>query len=223
MKPSILLVTKEGDTYAQAAADFLTKNFDDCTILAGTRAQKFPEEGHQWEGDYIISYLSPWIIGEEVLQKARAAAINFHPGPPQYPGIGCTNFAIYDGVDGFGITCHHMARKVDTGQIIAVKRFRIYETDSVLTLTRRCYGHILALFYDIASLILDGEPLPESEETWTRKPYTRKELNALGRITADMTDAEVRRRIRAMLYPDAPGAYIEIAGARFDYSGGNGS
>ena len=103
------------------------------------------------------------------------AALNFHPGPPEYPGIGCTNFAVYDGANEFGITCHHMLSKVDTGDIIAVKRFPVFESDTVFTITQRCYSYIINLFYEIFYLLMNGKALPVSEEQWKRKPYLRKE------------------------------------------------
>ena len=43
---------------------------------------------------------------------------------------------------------------------------------------------------DIISRIHAGESLPESVEQWTRKPYTRKELNALCRLDMDMDEID---------------------------------
>ena len=59
-----------------------------------------------------------------------------------------------------------------------------------------------------------GVPLPEEEETWARKPYTRKELDALCLITPDMELQEIYRRIKATTY-DKPWAFTEIKGIRF--------
>ena len=46
----------------------------------------------------------------------------------------------------------------------------------------------------------DGEELPSAGETWTRRPFTRKEFNDLFRITPDMPHEEIARRIRAVSY-----------------------
>ena len=217
MKPSILFIGKKKDYCCERAMEFVKLHFPEREFLLGTRGDHFPEETGRWKGDYIVSYLSPWIIPEYLLDRASRACINFHPGPPEYPGIGCTNFAVYDRTDTFGVTCHNMDPKVDTGQLIAVKRFPLYETDTVFSLTQRCYGHILALFYEIMSLVLDNEELPRLEDTWKRKPYTRKELNELHRITPDAPEEEIRRRVKAVTFPNAPGAYIEIDGMKFSY------
>lgn len=150
-----------------------------------------------------------------MLARAKVAAINFHPGPPEYPGIGCTNFAIYNQESTFGITCHYMAAKVDTGEIIVVRRFPLFKTDSVYSLTQRCYAYVLTLFYEIVSSILEGNPLPKSEETWQRKPYKRKELNELCQISPNMNSEEIKKRIHATSFPGMPGAYVEIEGYKF--------
>lgn len=212
---SVLFFGKQGDVFCGMAEKLVRTNFKNLQVHIGKRGEPFPEAAQEWQGDYVISYLSPWIIPEAVLQTAKVASINFHPGPPEYPGIGCTNFAIYNGEKQFGITCHHMAAKVDTGNIIAVKRFPLYPADSVLSLTQRCYGYILTTFYEVMQHVIEGTPLPQSEETWQRKPYKRKELNELCRVTLDMEQAEVERRIRATSFPNAPGAYLEYQGKRF--------
>ncbi len=175
----LLFIGKKDDLYCRQAIEFIKNFFKNMKVITGTRDDSFPEELMEWRGDYIISYLSPWIIPQVLLANVKKASINFHPGPPEYPGIGCTNFAIYNNEKEFGITCHHMNPKVDTGRIIAVKRFPLFEGDSVFSLTQRCYAHILALFYDIVSLIISGKRLPESYEVWKREPYKRKELNEL--------------------------------------------
>src|SRR4051812_40062356 len=95
----ILFICKADDQFSSQAADFILLHYPEATIIYSTRHDPFPEELLDWQGDLIISYLSQWIIPGKVLEKASMAALNFHPGPPEYPGIGCTNFAIYDEAD----------------------------------------------------------------------------------------------------------------------------
>ena len=196
-KPKILFIGKADDQYSKYAGEFVSLHFPGTLTIYGKRGEQFPKEASDWEGDIIISYLSQWIIPDAVLKKATIAAINFHPGPPEYPGIGCTNFAVYDGVSEYGVTCHHMLAKVDTGKIISVKRFPVYKTDTVFSITQRCYSLILNQCFEVLDTIIQEKQLPESPETWTRKPYLRKELNRLCRITPDMPVEEMNRRIKA--------------------------
>lgn len=218
MSSTILFFGKAGDFYCERAVDFINQHFSDVIIVLGKRGDPLPEKVKDWQGDYLVSYLSPWIIPNWLLEKTKKANINFHPGPPEYPGIGCTNFAIYYEEMVFGITCHHMNAKVDTGDIIAVRRFPLLQTDSVYSLTQRCYASILELFYEIMALILQDLPLPVSKETWQRKPFRRKELNALCALSLDMSEEEIAKRVRALTFPNAPGAYIKIGNMKFDFT-----
>ena len=93
-----------------------------------------------------------------------------------------------------------MSATVDTGKIIAVKRFSVYPNDDVESLLSRTYAFQLILFYEIMEKILNDEALPLAGENWTRVPYTRIEFNELGRLTLDMSEAEVAKRVRAISY-----------------------
>ncbi|WP_298064515.1 formyltransferase family protein [uncultured Rikenella sp.] len=210
----MLFIGKKDDRNAYHAAEYVRQIFPHTTVLFGARGESFPEDMLWWKGDYIFSYLSPWIIPEGLLQRAAQGAINWHPGPPEYPGIGCTNFAVYNCETVFGITCHYMAGRVDTGRIIEVRKFRILENDTVFSVTQKCYACILNSFLSILDKIAVGDALPQSDEAWTRTPYTRKELDALCKIMPDMPLEEVYRRVKATTY-DRPWAYTEIEGLKF--------
>ena len=217
MTNSVLFIGKSNDFYCDRAVEFIKAHFPQHTVVLGTKNEPLPEAAKDWQGDVIISYLSPWIIPSELLERSEKQNLNFHPGPPEYPGIGCTNFAIYDEAKTFGVTCHHMNPQVDTGKLVSVKRFPLYKTDSVYTLTQRCYAFILQQFYEVMSHFIDSSPIPELREEWKRKPFKRQELNELCKITPDMSDSEINRRVRAVTFPNAPGAYIELDGMQFTY------
>jgi methionyl-tRNA formyltransferase len=197
---SVLFLGKRDDAQCSEALRFCTARFSNVVSYLGEWHEPRPPELARWEGDFIISYLSRWVVPSDTLRRSRVAAINFHPAPPEYPGIGCTNFALYDEASEYGVTCHHMAPSVDTGPIIAVRRFPILPTDNVASLLARTYKEQLALFYEIAGLIADGVPLPVSAERWTRPPFTRAQFTQLSRITPDMSKDEVRRRVRATTF-----------------------
>ncbi len=214
MRIKLFAKEKPGLREAISFLNTLTCNLE---LYIGQIGDQFPNEAFENDTDIIISYISPWIIPESMLVKAKQYAINFHPGPPEYPGIGCTNFAIYEGAKDFGVTCHIMKKKVDSGKIISVKRFPVYENDSVLSLTDRAYSFILIQFYEVISDVFKNHKLHYLDETWTRKPFTRKELNELCRISLEMTSEEITRRIKATSFPNMPGAFLEIEGYKFEY------
>lgn len=211
----ILFIGKKDDANSEQAAKYLKQIFPKSEIVFGIRGQKLPENILNWKGDFIFSYLSPWVIPSSLLERANLGAINWHPGPPDYPGIGCTNFAIYNSSKQFGITCHYMAAKVDTGKIIEVRRFSVLDNDSVYSITQKCYALILNSFYSILEKIANGVSLTvDSSENWTRPPYTRKELDELCVITPEMKLEEIKKRIKATTY-DRAWAFTEIQGIKF--------
>lgn len=216
--PNILFIGKADDHCSQMAADFIKLHFPGSRIVYSKRGLPMPGDLMEWQGDLLISYLAQWIIPGKLLSKAKMAAINFHTGPPAYPGIGCTNFALYNGETEFGITCHHMLEKVDSGPIIAVRRFPVFPKDTVFSMTQRCYAEIWHLFYELMSGLLKGQPLPLSSETWTRKPFTRKQLDDLCELKPDMSPEEKNRRIRATTYGDKVWAFVREGDQKVSYS-----
>jgi len=216
----ILFFGKKGHWATKMCLDFLYNNNVETESYIGVRGDKFPDDVGWLEFDLLISFSSPWVIPKFLLDKSKTASLNFHPGPPEYPGIGCTNFAIYNEEKVFGVTCHHMKEKVDIGKIVKVRRFPIFDDDGVKELTDRCYHHLYTLFVDVVGgFIFDGG-LPTENEEWTRSPYTRQQLNELCRLDLNMNADEMRRRVRALSFPGYPGAFIELNGIRFDANDG---
>jgi methionyl-tRNA formyltransferase len=205
----VLLLRKDEHAQAEKVEQFLGGLFPKFTVFRGSKDDKLSPEVLNWQGDLLISFVTPWIYPETLLQRARLAAINFHPGPPEYPGTGCTNFAIYDNAAEYGVTCHHMLSTVDSGSIIAVDRFPMKPGISVFDLTQQSYDHLEAMVYRLIREFLETGSFPQTEDIWTRKPYTRKELNELCEIRPDMTSEEVNRRIHATTFI-RPWAYTRI-------------
>ena len=123
---SLLFLGKAEDAHTARAAEFCRRNFADVSTHAGRWDDPLPETAAGWSGGLIVSYLARWIVPAPLLARA-ALALNFHPGPPEYPGYGCNNFAIYEGAREYGVTCHHMAPRVDTGAIVEVLRFPVLD------------------------------------------------------------------------------------------------
>ena len=213
----ILFIGKAGDPWSEAAADHTRSHFPAAEIIFSRRTDPFPAHLNDWEGDLLISYLSQWIIPASLLNRARIAAINFHPGPPEYPGIGCTNFAVYHGEKEFGVTCHHMKAQVDTGSIIAVRRFPVSEDDTVFSITQKCYRAIGELFREMLAWFIDHHSFPESEESWRRKPFTRKQLNELCVLHPGMIAEEIALRLKATTYGTEIWAMVETGGKKIPY------
>lgn len=214
----IALFTKKNKPTVKKVIEYLRTHSDDFALYEGIRGDTFPQETDSFSPDILISYISPWIIPKEVLDKTRLSNINFHPGPPDYPGIGCFNFAIYNNERNYGVTAHLMEEKVDRGRIIGIKKFHLSESDSVYSLSVKSYEHMLSLFYEVMDFVIKNKAFPICNETWKVKPYTRKELEDLCKIQPTMQKEEIERRIKATTYPHMPCAYVELFNHRFEYN-----
>ncbi|MGP1568906.1 MAG: formyltransferase family protein [Peptoanaerobacter stomatis] len=185
-------------------------------LLGGGAEDRLDDELYWYRAEYIISFVSPWIIPKSILTSAKKAAINFHPGSPDYPGTGCYNFALYENSKKYGVTVHHMNEKVDTGNIIMTSYFDISPFESVETLKLKSMNHLLFCFEKVLSYILCNEQLPVSDESWKRKPFTRKEMFEIFEINPLKHDkSEIEKRIRASAYPSNTGAFVRVADKKF--------
>lgn len=184
--------------------------------FCGQRDDNLPSELTTSPHAILVSFLSPWIIPQFILDKMELA-INFHPGSTDYPGTGCYNFALYDEAPEFGAVCHHMLAKVDTGALIEERRFALLPHDSVETLKLRTMVTMLAMFQDIMHLIAAGKPLPVADRQWSRRPYTRREMDNLKLLDETMSAREIDRRLRATIYPGYPGPQMRYGNRTVEY------
>lgn len=214
----IIILTKKEKFGAQEAIEYAREKFDEVEVISGGNDDEFPKRLYDEHFDILISYISPWIVPKSVLERTKQWNINFHPGPPEYPGIGCFNFALYESAKEFGATAHLMESKVDTGRIIGVRRLPISSDETVLSLSLKTYSAQYSLFIDIVDFISSNNSLPVCSEDWKRKPTTRKELEDLATIKPAMSQEEIANRIRATYYPDKPAPFIDIGGYRFEYN-----
>lgn len=204
---------------SQAAAKFLTTCGHDVTAAFGDWQTPFPGAAHAWHGGLIVSFLSRWIVPADML--AKAPAVNFHPGPPQYPGIGCLNWALYEGSTTYGVTMHRMAPEVDAGNILAVRYFPILPADCVETLLTRTHDELLSLFRAEMPCILQAPERVNGagcDARWCGRKRSRAELDALAEVSADMPLEEIRRRIRATEYSRWR-PYAMIGGQKYELKG----
>jgi len=144
----------------------------------------------------ILSYCSRWIVPQWLLDRAPIA-LNFHPAPPEYPGIGGLNWALYNGDEAFGVTCHHMVQKVDAGPIVEVRRFPVHAADDVPCLFARTHREMEAMARDVITRLCEGWDAPPSNDEWSEVTRRRCELDDMMDPPRDAPEAEIKRRKRA--------------------------
>ena len=83
--------------------------------------------------DFLLSIMNGRIIDQNVLDKVDYP-INFHDGPlPKYGGLYSSTWAILKNENTHGCCWHLMTSKIDSGDILSSKDFRIEDTDTAYT------------------------------------------------------------------------------------------
>ncbi|QNU60677.1 formyltransferase family protein [Vreelandella titanicae] len=136
-----------------------------------------PPSSINWFGDWIFSFKSDLILPIKTLNSAKEAAINFHPAPPKYRGIGGYNYALQNKDLTYGSTCHYMDEKIDHGEIIDVSFFSISSKESIDSLKDKTAAYCLTQFMSLVTTISNEDDFPHSNYTWSKKLHTRKMLS----------------------------------------------
>ena len=152
--------------------------------------------------DYIICFRSYYILDLEIINRAKYGAINFHPSPPKYRGVGGINYALYANDKYYGSTAHIINRKIDNGNIIDVKNFKISKTDNLDSLLNKCHSNML----NQASLIVKQlktnnvyltNKIKKSIKYRWGKYRNLKQLNDFYELNKDITKIELKKKIRS--------------------------
>ena len=145
----------------------------------------------------LIAFVTPEIVPESILNQLGYGALNFHPGPPSYPGWAPAHFALYNRATEFGASVHVMVEQVDAGPIVDVALFPIPADISVLGLEGLAYAHLAQLFWRMAkSIATDAKQPPTLPLKWGTKKYSRRAYRAICDIPVDIPKDELERRIR---------------------------
>jgi methionyl-tRNA formyltransferase len=173
----------------------------------------------------LIGFLTPVVVPPHILDALGYGAYNFHPGPPNYPGWVPCHFAIYDGVETFGVTAHKMIAHVDAGPIVGHATFDVPPGTGVIKLEQMATAHLAQLFWTLAkTLATQAEPLSELPLRWSGRKTTRRLYASLCDIPMDIAKDELHRRLNAF----GAGHFgvtptITLHGHRFRYEGPDSS
>ena len=201
IEKKILFIGKSNDIYSKQIIKILKRRFRFLKIfLCKGKNCKPNKKILNWKGDIIFSFRSYFILSKKFINKAKICAINFHPGPPSYRGIGCVNFALSNNENIYGCTAHLMDKKIDNGKIIDYKIFKISRKNSIdQVLTKTYKTQVKQVSSVIEKLVKENFRINKlyKNKKWSRKLYTRKELNDLYKIDININKFELQKKIRA--------------------------
>lgn len=150
--------------------------------------------------DFIFCFRSKIILKKNILNKAKLYCINFHPGPPQYRGIGCLNYAIYNNEKFYGATCHIINEKIDNGKIIDVKYFKILKKDDLQTILNKTYKSMIALSKKLFMKIKNNSEISfilSNKYKWSKTIKSKKYLEKFYEIKLNSSKTNFNKKVRA--------------------------
>jgi methionyl-tRNA formyltransferase len=171
------------------------------------------ERGELGAVDLVVSFLFWNRIREPLISLGRIGTINLHPAPlPDLRGVGGYNVALLEGREEWGVSCHFVDDRIDTGDLVAVERFAIdAASETALSLDVLSQARLLDLFERVIEMALADGDLPRQPQGEGRY-VSRAELEELRVVRAG---DDIERKLRAFWYPPWPGAVVEVDRRRF--------
>ncbi|HEX4296549.1 MAG TPA: formyltransferase family protein [Devosia sp.] len=146
----------------------------------------------------LIGFATPVIVPPRVLGALGHGAYNFHPGPPEFPGLCPASYAVFTQARRFGVTAHRMVERVDAGPIVGLITFGVAPSASVRDLELLSYRALARLFWQLAPLLaMLPEPLEELPVRWGPLKSSRRSAAALCEIGPAIGRDELDRLVAA--------------------------
>lgn len=220
---SCVLLTSDHEYLARPAEALASVLFDVRHASRHSRNERKVPDGAReavaaGDVDFLLNFLSPMIVPASMLASVRRAAINFHPGPPEWPGVGAPSYAIYHGDKMFGATAHRMTSELDGGEIVRVVTFPVADGESCDALFNRALHYSLSQFFEVAFDLAREGTLQAAGFRWGRAAITRKQFDEWMQLLPGDSQDEIDRKIRALRHPRHPGPFMVIDGVRVDLS-----
>jgi methionyl-tRNA formyltransferase len=195
-----LLITRHKDIHSKKLVKDLKKKFIFDILWSKKIGEKIIIKENY---DFIFCFRSYYILKKNYLKKSSINAINFHPGPPKYRGVGCANFALLNDEKFYGITCHIINEKIDNGKIIFYKKFKIHKKNDLKDLLDKTHKELLLVAKKlIPKIVKDYKIIPRlkkkfEKRKWSKILYTKSILDNLYKINYKTPKNKIKKILRA--------------------------
>ncbi len=127
--------------------------------------------------DVLFSIVNGHLLTEQSLASPRLAAVNYHNAPlPTYAGMWATAWAVLNGEHSHGVTWHRIAKGIDTGAVLAQRRFPLAADETTATLNLRCTEAALESLDEVFERLeagnFAGQPQDLTKRTYHRRSDT---------------------------------------------------
>jgi methionyl-tRNA formyltransferase len=207
--PAVVASEPDAWTVPEQRVDLVARDHG-LDLVSEAELYERAESGALGEVDLVVSFLFWNRIREPLISLGRVGCLNFHPAPlPDFRGLGGYNVAILEGLPEWGVSCHFVDERFDTGDLVDVERFALDpDAETAFSLDLKSQARLFAQFQRVMGLALAGEELPRAPQGEGRY-VSREDLEALRRVNPG---DDLERKLRAFWYPPWPGALVEVAG-----------
>jgi methionyl-tRNA formyltransferase len=175
------------------------------------------DEALSW--DVLISVQHNEVLPKAFLDRVGNYAVNLHMAPlPEYRGCNQFSFAIYDGSPLFGTTLHFMDAGVDSGPIVAERRFSTDGIRDVRSLYDRTEVESVHLFAEHVDDLISGQATamdPVKYADRDSRLILRKDIKSISEIDDSHSTEEMFRRIRACAISSRVGPGLTVDGVHY--------
>ena len=199
---NVVFFCKKDCKYSLKLSNWIKKNIENYNIIYSNKnKQKIIDKIKLKKIDYIFSFRSHYIINQKLLNKCTKLAVNFHPGTPDYRGIGCANFAILNNEKSYGCTAHIINNKIDNGKIIEVKKFELDSEMNLESLLKKTHLVMYNQAKSILKRLKKNKTIKfDNVSKWSKKLYKKKDMLALYNIKIKMNKKKLENLLRATRY-----------------------
>jgi methionyl-tRNA formyltransferase len=158
--------------------------------------------------DTIVVVAFGEILSDEFLKIPKTAIMNVHFSLlPKYRGAAPVHWALIRGEKETGVTVQHLAKKLDTGDIILQEKVGIAGEDTAQTLTQKLAKVGAELLVKALRQLEQGTALRVPQEE-SQATYARKLTKDDGEIDWRLAAEEIVNQVRGM--SPWPGAYTFV-------------
>ncbi|MFC1542958.1 formyltransferase family protein [Candidatus Neomarinimicrobiota bacterium] len=184
---------------------------------------EYVEEGFdESELDIGFSCRASHILKPRFLSRFKKSVVNMHGGIlPEMRGVHLACHSIIEGWEEGGGTLHYMDEGIDTGPIIAERRFPIQRTDTAFSVYQKTQHALWTIFRENFDSILNDEERIISQQHLVDQGRKAQYFNmkALGKRKEiniqDMSLEEIDRHVRGCDFPGHEPAFFIYDGKKY--------
>ncbi len=202
-KANIVLLLRKKDPFSIKLGNFIKNRFVNTRIIWSSKTGEKNKMPNNLKSNFIFCYRSYYILKKINIKNSKFPPINFHPGPPNFRGFGCANFALYNKSKFYGITTHLINEKIDSGRIIDVKYFKIKKNDNLEKILKKTHKYLYLNAKRFIPKIIKNPLLINNLKNknkkikWSGKVYKKSDLEKLYLIKKKFSQKKINNILRA--------------------------